>query len=58
MKVSQLCLTLCDSNDYIVHGILQARILEGIALHSPGDLLNPRNTPRLSVFWFMKLRTV
>ena len=28
MKVIQLCLTLCDPMDYIVHGILQARILE------------------------------
>ena len=28
MKVTQLCLTLHDPMDYIVHGILQARILE------------------------------
>ena len=28
VKVAQLCLTLCDSMDYTVHGILQARILE------------------------------
>ena len=28
MKVAQLCLTLCNSMDYTVHGILQARILE------------------------------
>ena len=28
MKVSQSCLTLFDPVDYIVHGILQARILE------------------------------
>ena len=31
VKVSQLCLTVCDSMDYIVHGILQARILEWVA---------------------------
>ena len=36
-KSLQLCLTLCDSMDYSppvfsVHGILQARILEGIAM--------------------------
>ena len=31
VKVIQLCLTLCDRTDYIVHGILQARILEWIA---------------------------
>ena len=28
MKVAQSCLTLCDPMDCIVHGILQARILE------------------------------
>ena len=31
VKVAQSCLTLCDQLDYIVHGILQARILEWIA---------------------------
>ena len=28
---SQSCPTLCDSMDYIVHGILQGRILEWVA---------------------------
>ena len=28
VNVTQLCLTLCYPKDYIVHGILQARILE------------------------------
>ena len=28
VKVAQSCPTLCDTMDYIVHGILQARILE------------------------------
>ena len=32
VKVAQSCLTLCDSMDYIVHGILQARILEWVAV--------------------------
>ena len=32
MKVVQLCMTLCDPMDYIVHGILQARILERAAV--------------------------
>ena len=32
VKVTQLGLTLCDPVDYIVHGILQARILEWVAL--------------------------
>ena len=31
MKVAQSCPTLCDPMDYIVHGILQARILEWVA---------------------------
>ena len=31
VKVAQSCLTLCDPMDYIVHGILQARILEWVA---------------------------
>ena len=28
VKVAQLCSTLCNPMGYIVHGILQARILE------------------------------
>ena len=32
MKVAQSCLTLCDPMDYTVHGILQARILEWVAI--------------------------
>ena len=31
VKVSQSCPTLCDSMDYMVHRILQARILEWVA---------------------------
>ena len=31
MKGAQPCLTLCNPTDYIVHGILQARILEWAA---------------------------
>ena len=32
MKVTQSCLTVCDSMDYTVHGILQTRILEWVAI--------------------------
>ena len=32
VKVAQLCPTLCDPMDYRVHGILQARILEWVAI--------------------------
>ena len=31
VKVAQSCPTLCDPMDYIVHGILQARILKWVA---------------------------
>ena len=31
VKVTQLCLTLCNPMDYTVQGILQARILEWVA---------------------------
>ena len=41
MRVAQSCLTLCNPMDYGVHGILQARILEGEPFPSPGDLPNP-----------------
>ena len=32
VKVAQSCLILCDTMDYAVHGILQARILEWVAV--------------------------
>ena len=32
VKVARSCLTLCDPMDYTVHGILQARILEWVAI--------------------------
>ena len=32
VRVAQSCLTLCDPMDYTVHGILQARILEWVAI--------------------------
>ena len=51
MLVTQSCLTLCDPMDYSppgssVHGILQARILEWVAIpfsvsSRPGGDLNP-----------------
>ena len=42
-KVSQLCLTLRDSMDYIVHGILQARIPEWVAFPFSRGSSKPRN---------------
>ena len=32
VTVAQLCLTLCDPKDSTVHGILQVRILEWVAV--------------------------
>ena len=45
MKVTQLCLTFCDPFHCIVHGILQARILEWVAIPFSRDLPNPRTEP-------------
>ena len=51
MKVTQLCLTLCDPMDCSllgssVHGILQARILEWVAISFFRDLLDPGIEPK------------
>ena len=51
MKVAQSCLTLCDPMDCSppgssVHGILQARILERVAILFSGDIPNPGIEPR------------
>ena len=43
MKVTQSCLTLCDPMDCIVHGILQARILE--CLSPLAEFLMPISLP-------------
>ena len=43
MKVAQLCLTLCDPLDYIVYGILQARILEWVAVPFSRGSSQPRD---------------
>ena len=43
MKVVQLCLILSEPMHYIVHGILQARILEWIAFPLPRGSSQPRD---------------
>ena len=49
VKVAWLCLTLCDPMDYIVHGILQARILEWVSLSLlQGIFLTQGSNPSLS----------
>ena len=45
MKLTQSCLTLCDPMDYTVHGILQTRILEWVAVPFLWDLSNPGLEP-------------
>ena len=43
VKVTQSCLTLCDSMDNTVHGILQASILEWVAFPFSRGSSQPRN---------------
>ena len=43
VKVTQSCLTLCNPMDYKVHGILQARILEWVAIPFSRGLSQPRD---------------
>ena len=48
--VAQSCPTVCSTLSYSllsspVHGILQARILEWVAIPSPGDLPDPEIKP-------------
>ena len=45
VKVAQSCPTLCIPMDYMVHGILQARILECVAYPFSEDLPNPGIEP-------------
>ena len=48
VKVAQSCLTLCDPMDYTVHGILQDRILEWVAVPFSRGSSQPRNRTRIS----------
>jgi len=48
VKVSQSCLTLCHPVDYIVHGILQARILEWVAVPFSRGSSQPRDQTQVS----------
>ena len=52
MKVDQLCLTFCDSMDYTVCGILQARILECVALPFSRGSSQPRDQTRVSYIFY------
>ena len=48
VKVAQLCPTLCDPMDHTVLGILQARILEWVAIPSSKGSSQPRDQTQVS----------
>ena len=48
MNVSLSCPTLCDSMDYTVHGILQARTLEWVAFPFSRGSSQPRDQTQVS----------
>ena len=48
MKVAQSCSTLCDPMDYTVHGILQAGILELVAIPFSRGPFQPRDWTQVS----------
>ena len=48
LNVTQLCPTLCDPMDCIVHGILQARILEWVAFPFSRGPSQPRDGTQVS----------
>ena len=47
-NIAQLCPTLCDPMDYTIHGILQGRILEWVAIPFPGGSSQPRDWTQVS----------
>ena len=48
VKVVWLCLTLCDPMNYTIHGILQARIPEWIAVPFSRRSSQPRDQTQVS----------
>ena len=48
MKVAQSCLTLRDPVDYTVHGILQAKILDWVAISFSRGSSQPRDQTQVS----------
>ena len=48
VKVTQSCPTLFDPMDYTVHGILQARILEWVAIPFSRGSSQPRDQTQVS----------
>ena len=48
VKVTQLCLTLSDPRDYTIHQILQARMLEWVAVPFSRGSFQPRDQTQVS----------
>ena len=48
MKVIQLCLTLCNTMDYTVHGTLQAKILEWVVFPFSRGSSQPKDQTQVS----------
>ena len=48
LKVAQSCPSLCDPMDYTVHRILQARILEWVAVHFSRGPSQPSDQSQVS----------
>ena len=48
VKIGQSCLTLCDSIDYSVYGILLAKILEWVAFPFSRGSSQPRDQTQVS----------
>ena len=51
VKVAQSRPTLCDPTDYTIHGILQARILEWVAVPFSRGSSQPRYRTQVSSLW-------
>ena len=49
VKVIQSCPTLCDPMDYTIHGIVQARILEWVAVPFSRGSSQPRDRTQVSL---------
>ena len=57
VKVTQSCLTLCEPTDYTVHGILQARMLEWVAVSSSRGSSQPRDRTHIAGGFFTSWAT-
>ena len=49
VKIAQLCLTLCDPMDYRVYGILQATVLDWVAIPFSVECSQPRDRTQVSL---------